>query len=599
MNNNFGAEKAFIRTADMPADVGVQVGNLSLARTNLRGHKARSDGSLEGPELTTDLMAFLRMVRRQFWFILLVTLVITFASLMIIMSLNREYTATTLVILDEHNARLLEPSVANTLAADGEVEILKSDSLALQALKRLGLDRDPTFLPKPSLVGQYMSDFTDALTRSFQQEDDDFGKSTNSVTTTSLGGTVANGNLKPELVDSSLAKALRVFMNKVTVRRRGLTDVIAIEVTDTDPQRAAQYSNTYAEVYLEEQVATKLRSIEQAESGLSRRLAEIDDELKRSETRIGLRQVYQDNLQRMKAISQQRDAVGPDARIASQARPPDLPSFPNRKLLLLLASVGGFGLAVSAAYLRDLQTRRLQTKDEIEMISGMPVIASLPKLSEAKLRHASMVSDIIMEKPDSPFSEAIRNLLFTLQAIVKRGRRLGVILVTSADESEGKSTLAVSLARSAAIAGAKTVIVDCNLRNPEIHDLLNIQNEVGLVDLLTQTSRQHAVLQQDPRSGCLAIASGHVDSVSPEWLLRTEQIREVLKKLASEYDVVVLDAPPVGRYADSLLFTNIADLVLFAVRSGMTRPDAFKASIAQLQRCSDVDIFPILTIHTT
>ncbi|WP_262300266.1 polysaccharide biosynthesis tyrosine autokinase [Microvirga sesbaniae] len=602
MKSNLGVDRAFIRRPDIGPEVGSTVGNLSLARTNSRGLNSHSDEAADGPRLVAELMSLLRMMRRQLRLIVAITVFVTVASLIVIMSLKKEYTATTLVMLDERNARLLEPSVANTLAADGEVEILKSDNIALQVVDRLGLYRDPDFLPKQGWLGQRIAELTEAVTgppkvgSAATAISDEQARSTGAPDSAQVD---AASDAEADVVDPPAAQALRVFKSKVTVRRRGLTDVIAIDVTDPDPKRAAQYSNAYAEVYLEEQVATKLRGIDRAEAALTRRLSEIDEELKRSETHIGLRQVYQDSLARLKAVAQQRDTVGPDARIASQARPPDLPSFPNRKLFLLLAVLGGFGVSVGIAYLRDLHSRRVHTEDEVEVFTGVPILASLPKLPSSKHHHPSSIADVVVDQPGSRYSESVRTLLFTLQAIMNRGRKIGIVLVTSAEENEGKSTLAVSLARSAAIAGSKVVIVDCNLRDPEVHGLLSIQNEVGLVDLLTRAAPEHAVLQNDPRSHCRAITSGHVASVSPEWLLRTEQIEGVLQSLRAEYDVVILDAPPVERYADSLLFTNVADLVLFAVRSGVAKPQVVKSALTQLQRCSDVDVFPILTAHTT
>jgi len=601
MKSNLGTDRVFARRANVGPEVGGSVGNLSLARTFSRPQNDRSDDFIEGPRLASELVSLLKMIRRQIWFIVSVLTVVTIASLFVIFSLKKEYTATALVVLDMRNARLLEPTVPNTLAADGEVEILKSDNIALQVVNHLALYRDPAFLPKPTWMGRFISEIVGSISGSPKQDAEAVIPSDSPARlagSPDLARADAADDVEVSIADPAVAKALRVFKSKVTIRRRGLTDVIAIDVTDPDPQRAALYSNSYAEVYLEEQVATKLRGIDRAEAALTRRLSEIDQELKQSETHIGLRQVYQESLTRLKAIAQQRDTVGPDARIASPARAPDVPSFPNRKLLLLLAMIGGSGLAVGAAYLKDTQGRRLRTESDVEILTGGPVLAVLPAVPEAKTHHTSSVPDAVIDHPGSRYSEAIRTLLFTLQAIVGRGKKLGVILVTSAEEDEGKSSLAVSLARSAAITGCKVVIVDCNLRDPEVHDLLGIDSHAGLVDLLTKTSPEHAVIQNDPRSDCAVIASGNVGSLSPEWLLRTEQIGEILQELETKYDVVILDAPPVDRYADSLLFTNVADLVLFAVRSGVARPRSVQSSFAQLQRCSDVEIYSVLTVHS-
>ncbi|MEE1658402.1 Wzz/FepE/Etk N-terminal domain-containing protein [Microvirga sp. CF3062] len=601
MKSDLGASRAYIRRADGGPDIGGLVGNVSSAAVSSHGHADRPGQPLEGPGLAAELVALFKMIRRQLWLIIVLTAVLTLASLLVILSLEKEYTATTLLVLDGRNGRLLEPSVANTLAADGEVEILKSDNIAVQVVEHLGLHKDPAFLPEPSWAGQVLSELAATVTSLSTQDGASAVESDRSTRVTGASYSEkshdSNGG-KTQVVDPTVAKALRVFKRQVTIRRRGLTDVIAIDVTDMDPQRAAQYSNAYAEVYLEDQVATKLKGIDRAEAALSRRLAEIDEELKRSETHIGLRQVYQESLGRLKAIAQQRDTVSPDARVASQARPPDVPSFPNRKLFLLLAVLGGSGLAIGAAYLRDMQSRRVRTEGEVEAITGVPIFACLPELPDAKSPHALDVLNGIVDQPGSQYSEAIRTLLFTLQAIVNRGKKLGIILVTSAEEGEGKSTLSVSLARSAAVAGARVVVVDCNLRNPQLHELLGIANDDGLVDLLKNQASEHVVLQRDPRSECMAISSGDIESASPDWLLRSEQIKEVLHNLKSRYDVVILDAPPVGRYADSLLFANAADLVLFTVRSGVARPQVVKSALAQLQRCSEVDVFPILTAHS-
>ena len=143
----------------------------------------------------------------------------------------------------------------------------------------------------------------------------------------------------------AVATAVRLLMQSVTVRRRGLTDVIALEATAKTPERAAQIANTYAEAYLEEQVAAKLAGIERASIAISRRLAELDEELKRSESQIGTRQIYQDNVQRFKAIAQRRETVAPNSRVASRARAPDIPSFPRPALFVLLGAMMSSGRA--------------------------------------------------------------------------------------------------------------------------------------------------------------------------------------------------------------------------------------------------------------
>jgi len=592
MKNNFGADRVFIRKADVAPDITPSGGNVVHPRAALRGRRHWYEEPLSGEpvrasHLVSEIASLLSLMRRQKWVIASITILIATLTLLVVIFLKNEYTATTLVMLDERNSRVLEQNPGSALAADGEVELLKSDNIALKVVKRLGLHEDPDFVPEPSKVKQFIASLITAVSGTAEDHEAAAGM-------TEWKGALGSDE-EAEPSSPALAAALRVFKKEVTVRRRGLTNVIAIEVTDANPRRAAEYSNAYAEVYLEEQVATKLKAIGHAEAGLSRRLSEIDQELKQSETHIGLRQVYQEGLARLKDISQQRETVGPDARIASPARAPDLPSFPNRKLLMLLGTIAGLGLGMGAAYLRDIQTHRVQTEAEVEQITGLPVLATVPKLPHVAPSDLAALPDEVLDRPTSLYSEAIRKLLFTLQAFVDRGKKLGVILVTSADANEGKSAIAASLARTAALAGARVVIVDCNLRHPSLHHTLEVQNQFGFIDLLGATGPENTVVQADSRTASMVISSGNIGAACPEWLLKAERVRETLRILEAEYDVVILDAPPVGLYADALLFANASDIILFPVKSGASKPEPIRSALTQLRRCSEADIFPLLS----
>ena len=153
------------------------------------------------------------------------------------------------------------------------MEILKSDSVALRVVERLNLADD--IQAKPGLFGRLIAMF------GISDFDDE---ATDAHPTAKLGSPQRSG---PQVSSPAVATAVRLLMQSVTVRRRGLTDVIALEATAKTPERAAQIANTYAEAYLEEQVAAKLAGIERASIAISRRLAELDEELKRSESQIG------------------------------------------------------------------------------------------------------------------------------------------------------------------------------------------------------------------------------------------------------------------------------------------------------------------------
>ncbi|KLK90170.1 hypothetical protein AA309_27225 [Microvirga vignae] len=552
-----------------------------------RQHREQSDGFMPG--MGTDrlpsaftLSAMLGLVRRQFWLIVGITILISIVSIFIAILLKERYTATTLVMLDERGARLVELTTPNAPGADGEVEILQSDHVAQQVVERLGLDRDTDYVLQPGRLSRIVAAAKDLLPSHTPEEG----------STSREKEEAADGAMSKPISDR-ISTAIRILRKNVTIRRRGLTDVIAIEVTTANPRSAAQIANSYAEVYLEQQVAAKLDGIERAEQALSRRLNELNEELKRSEMQVGLRQVYQDNLARLKVISQQRDTVGPDARIASRARAPDVPSFPPKSLLVMIGTITGFGLALGIAYLRDSHVRGIQTEEEVELISGVPSLAALPAMPKSKTKNSHLPDDGVV-RPPSAYSEGIRRLYFSLQLSMDRGPKLGSLLVTSANPGEGKSTLALSLARAASIAGSSVVIVDCNLRRPALHEFLGLPNDNGFVDLLAHPAAIQPMLQADPHSSCRAMTTGNIEMIQPEQILRVEKLQGILCSLAAEFDLVILDAPPLGLHADALILMQVIDAVLFVVRAGGSDPAEIRSSLRQLRRCTDMDVFTVL-----
>lgn len=605
MSNQLKLEHASARKFDAVADDERVISNGTFAGA-WRARRERSDNFRQElpaaqPNLAVPFLFLFGLARRQFWLILSVTLLATVLTGALVMMLKNQYTATALLILDQRTTRLLDPNATNMLAADGEVEILKSDNVALRVVKKLGLDSAPEFRPQPgplsgliSSIEEFASTWMETILASRWIAGSPVGEGAGQGSHAD-----AQGIARAEMNQDAVTTALRRLKANVTIRRRGLSDVIAIEVTSSDPQHAALVANAYADTYLEEQVAAKLNGIERAEAALSRRLSEIDGELRRSETQVGLRQIYQENLLRLKAISQQRDTVGPDARVASAALAPDVPSFPNRMAFLMLGTITGLGLAVGAAYLRDASTRRIQTAGEVEAITGAPNLASMPRTRRLTVGKRCKPRDEVIARPTSTYSEAARRLFLTLQSVVNRGPKLGVVLVTSTNPREGKSILALSLARTAAAAGTRVVIVDCNLRNPGLHKLVGVSNKPGFADLLGAEDGERDVLQDDPKTSCKVITSGDFGERSPEILFNAEKVREALRALEAEFDLVILDGPSTGVHAESLSLMNSANVVLFTVREGVTSSKELRSTFRQLCRINGGDLFTVLTFSST
>ncbi len=312
-----------------------------------------------------------RLRRRQLRTIVAITL--TVGILFTTFSLTREtrFTATTLLVVDRSSFESDSVSQDRLLPqhVDTEVELLRSINIVKRLADRLSLETDserlapalsaihgiesivePVLNVAREAVGaaqkSAVAKMTERVATAFGFGPESHGPA---LATAIAKGAESKGN-SPDTVRSAQLFALA---GKFRIRRRGLTDIIAIDASAKTPERAAKLANLYAEVYLEEQVTAKLRSIERVESALALRVDELKAELAQAGAPITLRRLYSDYLSHLREIRQKRSVIMPDLRIAAPALPLEQPSFPSRRLLLLLGVLLALGLAVGVAFVRD------------------------------------------------------------------------------------------------------------------------------------------------------------------------------------------------------------------------------------------------------
>ena len=156
-----------------------------------------------------------------------------------------------------------------------------------------------------------------------------------------------------------------------------------------------------------------------------------------------------------------------------------------------------------------------------------------------------------------------------------------VIVVTSSLPGEGKTTTALCLARTMALSGAKTVIVDCDLRRRNVNRLFGIEPEAGLVEVLLGKSRLEDVLIQDEKTGASILPLAK-SAFSPRDLLGSPAMDHLLAQLRARFDFVVLDTAPVIPVSDTRIVSPKADVVLFLVQWRRTSRKAVQAALGML-----------------
>ena len=186
----------------------------------------------------------------------------------------------------------------------------------------------------------------------------------------------------------------------------------------------------------------------------------------------------------------------------------------------------------------------------------------------------------VLERSVSQFGEAIRSLYTSLMlSDVDRPPR--IVLLTSSLPGEGKSTIALSLARLMASCGKRVVLVDCDLRRPGLHKTFNAPQSPGLIDCLSGQTNVFDILQPDPRSPAELVPAGSPAHTSPD-LFASANMRRLLVGLSKHFDLVLLDSGPVLAVSDTRNLCRLADKTVFIVRWQETRQFAVTQALRQI-----------------
>lgn len=301
------------------------------------------------------------------------------------------------------------------------------------------------------------------------------------------------------------------------------------------------------------------------------------------------RSVYQDLLNRTKAIDSQKNVQVPDSRVVSAALPPPRPSYPNTEVVLPLAGVFSLALGMGIAFLRENFVGGFVDEDQAEQVLGVPVISSLPTIPARESKLVSRTG-VITEHPFSPYSEAIRRIRVFLELEAQaRGRVVKVILVTSALPGEGKTQTAVSLARSFAIGGQRTLLVDCDLRRPSVHLALGASLERGLSDYLSRGSQPGALegaTVTDATTGLVVMLGVRERKFGTDMLFRDPSFAELLNRASAEFDYIVLDTSPVLPVVDARLLLQYSDAAVVVAKWASTSQRDVLTTVKELQRAN-------------
>ncbi len=269
---------------------------------------------------------------------------------------------------------------------------------------------------------------------------------------------------------------------------------------------------------------------------------------------------------RMRETSMNASIEFQNARVLDKAARPTKASSPVVSLCLALGGVGGLGLGLALAFMVAFIDDRVKSAYQIEAIVGLPLVGIVPKIR--KLSPATR-GQVVMNKADALASEAFLTIHSNLR-LKAQSRNSKVILVTSTRPGEGKSFVASNLALTFAKHGERVVIVDCDLRKPNIHNVLGVPNTKGVIDVCgLNASIESVVVSEHMPNLDIMTAGGR--AMNPTNILNDKSFPALIAELRNRYDRVIIDTPPLAPVSDAMIILQHVDGVIFTLKFNFVR----------------------------
>lgn len=250
--------------------------------------------------------------------------------------------------------------------------------------------------------------------------------------------------------------------------------------------------------------------------------------------------------------------------VVKKAQIPETYSTPNKKRSILLGLILGLFGGIGCAFFIEYLDNTVKSGDEVERRFNLPVLGIVSQLDDANDKH---IETIIKNEPRSPVVESYKTIRSSIM-LSSPDHPPKTLLVTSVQPQEGKTTTAVNIARTLAMAHDKVLIIDCDLRKPRLHTVMNLGNQTGLSSYLTGTTNCE-IANRIEDENLTIITSGPIPP-NPSELLGSERMSGLIKELGKKFDYIILDTPPILSVTDTMVLSRIVEGVIMVSRAGVT-----------------------------
>ena len=416
---------------------------------------------------------------------------------------------------------------------------------------------------------------------------------------------MTKGPVMDEVISSlGLDISAKDLAKKVTVSLVRDTQLISLKVINKDPVATREIANLIPLVFSEHNEQMQLTRYKSSKENLQTQLNAVDadilyaemslealraqsepDQLEIGRLEAALLQYGTTYANLLSSYEEIRVAEAKTLDTVTVVEPAVLdssPVGPKTTTNTMLAGVVGAMVAVGTAFLIEYLDDTIKTPEDVERTSHLPTLGAIVNFRRYKLENEEW--PIAALHPKSAIAEGYRMLRTNLEfATMGMGQSGAVLLVTSAQPIEGKTTTLANLGVSLAQAGKKVLLVDTDLRRPALHRQFKLPNEVGLTSLLLEQEADLGhVIQPTNVDGLSVLTAGRLPA-NPAEVLSFPETTDLLNQLRPLADYVLLDSPPVLSMADASILAQKVDGVCMVVETGKTRTEVFRRAAATLE----------------
>jgi succinoglycan biosynthesis transport protein ExoP len=318
------------------------------------------------------------------------------------------------------------------------------------------------------------------------------------------------------------------------------------------------------------------------------------------------RTLYASFLARYKETSAQESVELPDSRVVSKAELPISPSFPRPILIFAITLFAGVGFGSLLAFAVDYFDRRVKSLRQAQELTGLPTLTAMPLIGTRELagrairgrrelgQYDQNVAQVLppamlppliryaLEEPTSLFAESVRAVRLAIQRATRTGS-IKTIMVTSSTDGEGKTTLAANLALSLVAVGMRTILVEGDMRNPEMSRSLCPRASVGVIEVATRQARLEQALLFDRATGLAVLPSPpRPRPAGDSEFVFSEAMGGIIELLREHFDYVVIDSPPLIPLIDARALADLADRIILTIRWDSTPQEVVRHALETL-----------------